>query len=107
MSFQLCSVYFKFLVICLLGLSYQIYLVSKIYFDYHVVTDVSVEIPEKNEPQAVTVCLEYDQVLDYERARKETGRSDLKHEGWYMKKQYPKTAQTTLTIESQLSHERV
>lgn len=105
MSLQFCSVYFKFLVsktylvICLLGLSYQVYLVSNIYFGYQVVTDVAVEIPEKNEPQAVTVCLQYDQVLDYEKAKKETGKSDLKYEGWYMKKQHLKTAQTTLTID--------
>lgn len=50
-------------ILCLLGLVFQVYYISKQYFDYNTVTQVNIEVDEILSPPAVVVCFDLEAIL--------------------------------------------
>ena len=65
-----------FTSLVLSGLLYQIYQLSNIYFSYAISTKVDISLPQKFDSSAISVCLRYSDVLDFDRLSKEEGRSN-------------------------------
>lgn len=64
-----------FVTTVLIGLSYQIYQMSDLYFSYKIGTSVKIGIPKILKPQAVSLCVRYTDILEYSRLNAETGRN--------------------------------
>jgi len=70
------NIFFAFFaLVCTAGMTWQLYLVSTIYFSYKVNTAISVGIPTHIEPKVLTFCTRYTDVLDYDKLNRETGRN--------------------------------
>ena len=72
-SFKMAS--FVFWILCVFGMSYQLILIFKIYFEYDISTRVAIAIPSRVSPQTVTVCVPYADILDYNRLNRDTNRN--------------------------------
>jgi hypothetical protein len=55
-----------FILVVAGGLFYQSYLMIDLYFRYEVATTIKIEIPKKINPQAISICTRWTDVLDYE-----------------------------------------
>ena len=64
-----------FLAFCSLGLLWQQYWILNSYFRYKVSAMTSVGIPQIILPLALSFCVSYDDVLDYDTLNRETGRN--------------------------------
>ena len=70
-----------FFLCALSGLLYQEYQLSSVYFQYPISTKVDISIPDLLEAQAITLCIRYPDILDFDRLSRMRGR-----EGWSYKK---------------------
>src|SRR5437867_1002807 len=64
-----------FTVVAICALLFQVIDVNKIYFEFQVVTGVKVYIPEPNIPQAVSLCIRYYDLIDFDQMSEDTGLS--------------------------------
>lgn len=64
-----------FVIACLAGLLWQLYLVANIYFSYKVTTKLKVAFPEILKPQSTSFCARNTDLLQYERLNEATGRN--------------------------------
>ena len=64
-----------FLALCSVGLLWQQYLILHSYFRYEVTATTSVAIPQVIFPLALSFCVAYDDVLDYDALNRDTGRN--------------------------------
>ena len=85
LSFKIVS--FVFWILCAIGMSYQLILIFRIYFEYDVSTRVDITIPSVVSPQTVTLCTHFVDVLDYNRLNRNTNRNwsftedlDIRHQ---------------------------
>ena len=68
-----------FFVGCVVGVTYQISLMSSNYFEYRTTTEIRIELPTKITRMAISICTRYVDHLDYEKIRRESSgksRSD-------------------------------
>src|SRR5438094_13114 len=56
---------------CLVGLLYQICLISNLYFKYHANSEIKIEIETTIKPKALSFCSRYVDHLDFARIRHE------------------------------------
>ena len=64
-----------YVIACLAGLIWQLYLVSNIYFSYKVTTKLQIEFPEVLAPQSTSFCVRNTDVLQFDRLNQQTGRN--------------------------------
>ena len=93
LKFKMAS--FVFWILCVFGMTYQLVLIFKIYFEYDVSTRVDIAIPSRVSPQTVTLCTHYADVLDYDRLNRHTNRNWTFTEDLDQRHQY----QNEITVE--------
>src|SRR5689334_3201652 len=62
--FRILTTCFAFL--CLIGLTYQSFLMISTYFNYSVSTTVNISLPIMIEPKSLSICTRWTDVLNYE-----------------------------------------
>src|SRR5207302_906477 len=61
-------------VLCLVGLSFQLYEVLKLYLEYNTVSDIEISVPVKLTPPDVSICIRYVDIVDYNLLFQEKGK---------------------------------
>ena len=82
-------------ILTLTGMVYQEYLISNLYFSYETTTGVEFYLPETNKAQAVSLCIRYTDILEFERLNHFPSRRDWKYS---VKDEDLKRYQQNLTI---------
>ena len=57
---------YLFRLLCIIGLCYVVIMVSYLYFQYRVTTQITIEIDDSVEPLSTIICTRYTDILDYE-----------------------------------------
>lgn len=68
------TVSYLFRIFCFMGALYQVVMMSQLYFRYRVTTQMSITIDDVVIPYAVTICIRFTDILDYEGLERDTGR---------------------------------
>ena len=71
----LLSVTITFFALCFVGIVMQVLAMSQLYFAYKITSTIKIAIPETIEPQALSVCTRYTDVIDFDKLNNETGRN--------------------------------
>lgn len=64
-----------FFAACAIGMIIQLTAMARLYFSYKVTTTIDISIPDTIQPQALSFCTRYTDIMDYERLNNETGRN--------------------------------